>query len=82
MSASRDVGTALPAPEVRREELGRQFDRQPSLFIPVSLALFVLVVSTSQMNYNSSFVKFVVSTSLMLTIQVFMGVTFGRFVGT
>jgi hypothetical protein len=34
------------------------------------------------MIYSSSFAKFVVSTSLMLTVQVVRGVTFGLFVGT
>jgi hypothetical protein len=47
----------------------------PTRFIPVSAALFVLVISTAQINYVSFFARFLVSTSLML-IQVFRGVTF------
>ena len=56
VSASHDVGTILAAPEAHGQELGRQFARQQQArFIPVSVALFVLVVCTCQMNYGSSF---------------------------
>ena len=77
MSASHDVWTILAAPEAHRwNSVDSSIGDKHGLF------QFLCLLLAHVKELQIFFWKFVVSTSLMLTIQVFRGVTFGRFVGT